>query len=174
MKRKVESLERDNNLLLKLVESIRTDDEEVVARLLDTIRSKNSLDDIRSFLADQLADQPRPTMGSPMDHIVSETPSDGQTPEYPNVRPKVMDVKRLSDEPIYDVPAKPWTTVTDDDHFVSHLISLWFTWHNSTVFSWMHHELFIRDMQSQRLDSFFCSPFLVNVMLAEACVSGEP
>ncbi|GIC86071.1 uncharacterized protein Aud_002433 [Aspergillus udagawae] len=34
----------------------------------------------------------------------------------------------LCDEPILFAPAKPWTTVTDSDRLVSHLLSLYFTW----------------------------------------------
>lgn len=80
-----------------------------------------------------------------------------------------MSVQRLCDTPIVSVQARPWTTVTDDDGFVSHLVSLWFTW-QYPHFHWLDRDMFVDDMRSGRLDSDFCSPFLVNIMLAEACV----
>lgn len=73
---------------------------------------------------------------------------------------------------VFTVPAKPWTTITDDNDFVTHLISLWFTWYQP-CFNWVDRDLFIREMQSQDLDSEYCSPFLVNAILADACVSTE-
>lgn len=45
------------------------------------------------------------------------------------------------------VPAKPWTTVTDDPHFISYLLSLYLTW---------HHPLFsLFDVDRERNDGLF-------------------
>lgn len=79
--------------------------------------------------------------------------------------------KQLSDMAPFRVPAHPWTSITEDDDFVSHLISLWFTWAHPFL-NWIDRDLFIREMQSGNIDSEFCSPFLVNIILADACVSG--
>jgi hypothetical protein len=84
-------------------------------------------------------------------------------------RRRILDAQRASVEPLFRLPAAPWTTVTDDDEHVSHLISLWFTWVHPFYY-WIDRELFLRDMQSGSLDSKFCSPFLVNAILADACV----
>jgi hypothetical protein len=72
-------------------------------------------------------------------------------------------------EPLYKVPAKPWTRLTDDDDLVSHLISLYLEWVNP-FFRVLDEDLFIRAMQSGDFNSEYCSPFLVNAMLAYACV----
>jgi hypothetical protein len=77
---------------------------------------------------------------------------------------------QLSDIALFRVPAHPWTSVTEDDDFVSHLISLWFTWAHPFL-NWIDRDLFIREMQTGSIDSDFCSPFLVNIILADACVS---
>lgn len=53
---------------------------------------------------------------------------------------------------------------------VSHLISLWFSW-SRPFYNWIDRELFLGDMRSGNLKSKFCSPFLVQCILAEACVS---
>lgn len=72
-------------------------------------------------------------------------------------------------DPIYKVPAKPWTRLTDDDDLVSHLISLYLEWVNP-FFRVLEEDLFIKAMQSGDFNSEYCSPFLVNAMLGYACV----
>ena len=46
----MDALEQDRTLLLRLVESIRDENQEDAARLLNLIRSDASLDEIRQFL----------------------------------------------------------------------------------------------------------------------------
>ena len=87
----------------------------------------------------------------------------------PRKRRMVMSIQSLSDEPLFDLPAKPWTKVTEDDHFVSHLVSLYFTWEHAACHI-IDRELFLDDMKSGQLDSQCCSPLLVNALLATACV----
>jgi hypothetical protein len=72
-------------------------------------------------------------------------------------------------KPIYKVPAKPWTRLTDDDDLVSDLISLYLEWVNP-FFRVLEEDLFIKAMQSGDFNSEYCSPFLVNAMLGYACV----
>ncbi|PYH90332.1 hypothetical protein BO71DRAFT_433961 [Aspergillus ellipticus CBS 707.79] len=75
---------------------------------------------------------------------------------------------QLFDHPLYQVPAQPWTDLTHDSDYVSRLISLYFTWIHP-VQGWIDRDLFIRDMQSGNPDATFCSPLLVNALLAIAC-----
>ena len=71
-------------------------------------------------------------------------------------------------KPLFDIKAKPWTDVTDDNRLVSHLISSLFTWEQN--FSGMiEQESFINAAIAGDLSSPFCSPLLVNAMLANAC-----
>lgn len=72
-------------------------------------------------------------------------------------------------DPPVKVPAKPWTAITDDDDLVSHLISLWLQYVNP-FFRAVEEDLFVKAMQSRDLHSEYCSPFLVNSILALACV----
>lgn len=81
-------------------------------------------------------------------------------------------VDRLCDEPLFQVPCKPWTITTDDDHLVSSLISLYFTWHHPLM-RVVDQEMFLRDMSAGDLASDFCSPVLVNSILAVASVSNQ-
>ncbi|KAF7165757.1 hypothetical protein CNMCM5623_009836 [Aspergillus felis] len=73
----------------------------------------------------------------------------------------------LCEEPILFAPAKPWTTVTDSDRLVSHLLSLYFTW-DYPCYTWFDQHLFLADMIAGQ--SRFCSPLLVNAVLANACL----
>ncbi|KAL4913289.1 hypothetical protein BDW62DRAFT_214378 [Aspergillus aurantiobrunneus] len=137
LERRLDALEQDRTLLLRLVESIPDDSQDEVSKVLNFIRDDASLDEIRQFLAQS----PRKT-------------ENAQQQVFPT--------------PVYRVPARPWTSVTDDSNYVSHLISLYFTW-IFPVQKWIDRDLFIEAMQSGNTDSQFCSPFLVNALLAVAC-----
>lgn len=98
-----------------------------------------------------------------------DSPSSSLVPLSPTpISHGVFSIARLTDSPTYDVPAGPWTKVTDDDQLVSHLISLWATW-DHLFRDGIILEPFLQDMRSRRLDAKFCSPFLVNCLLAAAC-----
>ena len=77
----------------------------------------------------------------------------------------------------YSVPAKPWTNVVSDDALVSELICLYFIWDGSVRSDFIEKTHFLEDMKTPPEDhreSRFCSPFLVNAMLALACVIPHP
>ncbi|RJE18422.1 Transcription factor [Aspergillus sclerotialis] len=161
LKRKIESLEEDRDLLIKLLESLREGESRRGSELLALIQSNAPLQDIRQFLTDEHCPDT-------LHNIHLDPGQQGSLDASQNTRRKFMDVERLSDVPLYNVPAKPWTTITDDDGTVSHLVSHHFTW-NQPIFNWIDRDLFIRDMKSKSLDSKFCSPLLVNAVLAGAC-----
>ena len=83
---------------------------------------------------------------------------------------RVLDIRRLADMPLHHVPASPWTDVTGDNDLVSHLVTVWWTWH-LPFYCYMDRDMFISDMQRGELGGKFCSRFLVNAVLAMACVS---
>ena len=68
------------------------------------------------------------------------------------------------------MPAKPWTDVTADSDLVSHLVSLYFTW-DYPFNAFLDEGVFLKHMAGADLGSQFCSPFLVNALLSNACVS---
>ena len=74
--------------------------------------------------------------------------------------------------PPISVPAKPWTTVPDDDDFVFHLVSLWFMWAHQW-WHWVVSQIFLEEMRRGNMNSKICTPYLVNIILADACVSVE-
>lgn len=157
-------------MLNQLVSTLQETDKRRAAQILNLIRSNASLEEIQTFMDDIL-----------------EHPEIEKTPELVDIFEGVKQmnesqkramltrpepVRRLSEVTIFHVPAFPWTTVTDDSEFVSHLVSLWFAWSHPFL-NWIDRDLFIRDMQSGELDSPFCSQFLVNIILADACVSTQ-
>lgn len=133
--------------------------------LINRVRNDASLEDIRSYLGDRIG-------GARLERTLD------LAQDYDKIRrlqqsarrQSALDVKRLSDDPLLRVPSRPWTTITDDDGFVSHLLSLWLAW-SAPFFNWVDTELFLNDMKSGKGDSGFCSPFLVNAILAQGCVS---
>jgi Fungal specific transcription factor domain len=65
-----------------------------------------------------------------------------------------------------------WTTVTDDAELVTHLLNMYFTWHYS-FFTTLSKTLFYRDFRLGKPPGEngrkYCSPLLVNAMLALGC-----
>lgn len=142
------------------MKTIRNQEDPNSRDVLNLIRSNAPLDEIRAHVVGGQA------AGHPLGSRDIESPL-----KIPKRSPSIyMDVKRITDMPLFEVPAKPWTSVTDDSAFVSHLISLYFSWQQPT-FRWIDRDLFINDMKSGKLGSRFCSPLLVNILLTVACVS---
>ncbi|KAL1955200.1 hypothetical protein VTO42DRAFT_8912 [Malbranchea cinnamomea] len=64
-------------------------------------------------------------------------------------------------------PITCWTTVTKSKELIRHLLTMYFTWHYA-YFTVLSKELFYRDFVQGR-SSQYCSPLLVNAMLALGC-----
>ena len=63
---------------------------------------------------------------------------------------------------------KNWTTVTTDSDLLAALMSTW-TVYDYSVYHYLEKDAFLDDMANGR--TRFCSPLLVNALLASACVS---
>ena len=157
------------NEMIQTLRSLRPDRLEY---LLTVIRSTDSLDEIAIAVEVNMTQireegqlRARPLRELPESNAESMSSADTN----PRKRRMVMSIQSLSDEPLFDLPAKPWTAVTDDDHFVSHLVSLYFTWEHAACHL-VDREIFLEDMKNGQLDAQCCSPLLVNALLATACV----
>ncbi|KAJ5279418.1 transcriptional regulator family: Fungal Specific TF [Penicillium angulare] len=64
-------------------------------------------------------------------------------------------------------PIGRWTRVTDDESLISHLLTMYFTWHYP-FFTILAKDLFYRDFM-RGVSSQYCSALLVNAMLALGC-----
>lgn len=186
-KRTADELTYHRDLLNDLFKLVRAADEPHALRLLDLIRRDASADEIRRFIDETLAGVGRNRQGGSQG-AAPEDPGDGDPGAIidqlkdvrhtlavegaagpSSFRRKVMDIHFLCDEAPCKVPAKPWTSVTQDDDLVSHLVSLYFTW-DYPFYSFLDRDVFLRHMAAANLGSQFCSPFLVNAVLANACV----
>lgn len=76
-------------------------------------------------------------------------------------------IARLVDPQLDRVRAQPWTDVTSDDWLVRDLLRTYFT-HEYPFNPIFHKDLFLQDMITNNTD--FCSPMLVNAVLALAWV----
>lgn len=153
-----------------------------MVQLLDLIRSDASLAEIKFYLdveRPRVEDRERAIPARLLEVLSNDNNGNGngngndsggdeqkQSP-IPPTRSEV-NPEFLADIPRFDVPAAPWTTV-QDAKLVSQLVSLWFTWFHPFL-NWVDRDLFIQDMRSRNPRARFCSPLLVNAMLAVACV----
>ncbi|KAL2812016.1 hypothetical protein BJX63DRAFT_433018 [Aspergillus granulosus] len=176
MKRKVDRLEQASDTLDRLLDALRESEDKRLARVLSLIQSNASVDELRSFLEGNFS-RTEIVKTSELQELQQNLRRSSDEPDEDDLRAsrpprRMLDVRRLADSPVYRVPAKPWTTVTDDDDLVSHLVSLFFTW-SFPYFCWIDREAVITGMQSGDLQNPYCSPFLVNAILAEASYNSD-
>ena len=161
-------------ILNDMIRTFRSSGPDRIEYLISVIRSTDSLEEIAIALEVNMVElRGEGQYGAQALRELRAATSGFDPPEdtNPSKRRIVMSIQSLSDEPLFDVPAKPWTEVTEDDHFVSHLVSLYFTWEHAACHL-IDRELFLEDMKNGQPDSHYCSPLLVNALLATACVGG--
>ncbi|RJE25613.1 hypothetical protein PHISCL_02080 [Aspergillus sclerotialis] len=155
------------NLLNSLLTTLRSSELDKVNNLLNLIRSNASLPDIAAAVEDfsvKPGDPPPADLTSfkASGDVTLQAAEKSFTDSHTQVT-----LEMLCDMPLFQVPAKPWTTVTDDDHLISHLFSLYFTWDHpfSQLFD---QKIFLDEVAKGDLGSELCTPFLVNSLLAVA------
>ncbi|KAK1148658.1 hypothetical protein N8T08_008543 [Aspergillus melleus] len=155
-KRTLGELEYYRGLLNSLLESLRTPEDDKIQYILDTIRQSPSMKDVASAVD-------APTMD-----MIDATSDNfkGDERSLVDVHSRIT-LEKLCDVPVLRVPAKPWTRVTEDEQLVSHLISLYFTW-DHPLSQLIDQRMFIEHMNKGDTNSEFCSPLLVNSVLAMA------
>lgn len=162
-----------------LISLLRLDGPDRINYLLGVVRASDSLEEIGMAISANLRQEsgspPKPEIAGRLEEALPRAEEVSAMREHASgsdaqKRRNVMSIQSLADKPVYNLPAKPWTDVTDDDHFVSHLVSLYFMWEHA-AYHVIDCEAFISDMQSGQLDAEACSPFLANAVLAAACVS---
>ncbi|KAJ5705147.1 hypothetical protein N7536_000836 [Penicillium majusculum] len=105
---------------------------------------------------------------SPYSPVTPDEIPNMKPPQWPTVSPYArVTLENLCDIPLFEVPAKPWTKVTDDNYLVSRLVSLYFTWdHPCSQF--LDQRIFLEHMKLGDRRSEFCTPLLVNSILSMA------
>jgi len=167
VKKRLESVESNRKLLDSILEALRIGTHEQVLSLVNLVRSNAPREDIQAFLDDRFNDPNSMILTG-----IESLEADAQLLHSNHERRQRRHTGNIADliNPPIQVPAKPWTTVTTDDDFVSHLISLWFAWAHQW-WHWVDKESFLEAMRSQDLNNPLCAPYLVNMILADACVS---
>ncbi|GLA66804.1 hypothetical protein AtubIFM54640_009390 [Aspergillus tubingensis] len=156
-KRKILKLEEERDDLLQLVKALQNSSDSKAIQVLNLMRSKAPLSEVKLYIDNDNSELERETTPTLNKQMSSHRGPDIQHPV---------------DIPVYRISAAPWTSVTESDDFVSHLISLWLTW-SHPFYNWIDRELFLRDAVAGKANSQFCSPFLVNCILAEACFHSD-
>jgi hypothetical protein len=139
------------------VEMLRKSDHESAVALLQLVREGAPVDEIANQAKDYL------DRSSPAADAVEDR-------QAVLARRAALSITALCDIPIIDVPAQPWTTQTTDNDFLSHLVSLFFTWQN-TYFCALDKDVFTEAMRSKDTSSLLCTPLLVNAVAFMGCVS---
>ncbi|KAJ5666950.1 Transcription factor [Penicillium macrosclerotiorum] len=192
VKRTIRELSDFKDILNNLVAKIRSAPQEKVDKIIDLIREDASLEEIAHAVGSSVTqftdsgtsstagqstereDGSKYLETSPMERFEGTLDRTSASPEHATESLKAasdpyarVSLESLCDIPIFKVPAKPWTNVTASNDLVSNLISLYFTWdHPCSQFLDQH--VFLDHMKRGNLKSEFCSPFLVNSMLAMA------
>lgn len=159
------------DLIFNLYEAARLGDRSREQKLIRMIPDRKTAQQVRTFLYGMLANAELSEMNEQITGGSNEARSEmDMENDLPRARPRVMDIEYLCSYAPVRVPARPWTTVTDSDDLVSHLVSLYLTW-GYPFYAFFCHDTFVKHMRMGHLNSDFCSPFLVNALLANACVS---
>ncbi|KAK9847630.1 hypothetical protein MYU51_018497 [Penicillium brevicompactum] len=203
VKRTIQELTNHKELLTALLKTLKNADETQLEGILNLIRNESPLEEIAesvggpattfadpqelstasSLAISDYGDQPGEISGSgPQARRTSDTslmassPEDTQfmkIPQLPVISPYArVSLESLCDIPLFEVPAKPWTQITDSDYLVSHLVSLYFTWdHPGSQF--LDQRAFLAHMRDADPKSEFCTPLLVNSLLAMASTHSD-
>ncbi|KAF9767199.1 hypothetical protein IL306_000271 [Fusarium sp. DS 682] len=120
----------------------------------------NSHPDVMNWHTD-VRGQPQNRVGSWAEGMNPDQISDG-LPQYHGVEQILSPLN----EPGHRSPAATWTAVTNDSVLVQHLLALYFCWEYPT-FASLSKEHFLHDFREGR--HRYCSPILVNSLLALGC-----
>jgi hypothetical protein len=157
-------------MIYDMFEAVQQGDPVREKELFGKIRDRQTAQQVRASLYGMLANARLSEMNDQIAGHVRAEPEIELENQLPRARPRVMDIQYLCNIAPVRVPARPWTMVTDSDDLVSHLVSLYLTW-GYPFYAFFCRDTFIKHMKLGHLNSDFCSPFLVNALLANACVS---
>ncbi|KAJ4253285.1 hypothetical protein NW762_010440 [Fusarium torreyae] len=120
----------------------------------------NSHPDVMNWTTD-LRGPPQNRVGSWAENMHPDQMSDG-LPRYRGVEQILSPLN----EPELRTATSTWTAITRDNVLVQHLLALYFCWEYPT-FASLSKEHFLQDFQEGR--NRYCSPILVNALLALGC-----
>ncbi|OOF99753.1 hypothetical protein ASPCADRAFT_203549 [Aspergillus carbonarius ITEM 5010] len=164
-------LEYYRGLLYSLLETLRSSDEEKARQMLEKIRGNTHLSDLATVIDASVSD----LSDASSEHSRSVGVAEDAISQHERLGVDAhlrITVERLCDSPLFQVPSRPWTAVTNDDHLVSHLVSLYFTW-DHPLLQVVDQEIFLRHMAMKDTNLECCTSLLVNSMLAVASIYSD-
>ena len=174
LKRDIEALKGQNDALGIIVASIRSSTDAEVTEIVQQIRADEDLDGIAESLKRNVMlpeGSGAKTAEGDLSNLIGRPSIDasGVVKHYGHTSSLglVSDGER---SPMHLQTSEVWTRVTRDAAFVEHLLSIYFCWAHPyyVLFS---KELFLDDMAKGR--SKYCSPLMVNALLAFACAYSD-
>ena len=174
MKRDIEALKGQNDALSIIVASIRSSTNAEVAEIVQQIRADEDLDSIAESLKKNVTLPERSNVKSAegdLSNLIGRPSIDasGVVKHYGHTSSLslVCDGER---SPMHLPTSDVWTRVTRDAAFLEHLLNIYFCW-GHPFYVLFSKELFLDDMNKGR--SKYCSPLLVNALLAFACAFSD-
>lgn len=198
-KNDIDNLKTRNSTLQTLIQAILNYPEEDVPALIREIRTCESLDAVaenivakENGLAEEDEDEDTspgaetsstgvPTFESHLFGKMGDLRLDsgsvryiGGTSNLIHLAPDEEDNPNTEDYQQQEDAVTSWTNVTNDGELVVHLLNMYFTWHY-TFFTTLSKQLFYRDFLlgrpplNTRRKTNYCTPLLVNAMLALGC-----
>ncbi|CEJ59229.1 hypothetical protein PMG11_07860 [Penicillium brasilianum] len=202
VKKTIQELTGYKSLLNTLLTTIRLSPQEEVSRIVELVKNNGSMQEIAQAVGSHAtfpdssqtarlhqahgedlnhADSLSNERSASISHSTTEPIGSSTSPEAePNIEsPRAalhpyarVTLESLCDIPLFRVPARPWTGVTDDSDLVSHLVSLYFTWDHPCA-QFVDQGIFLDHMRRGDLSSEYCSPLLVNTLLSIASVYSD-
>ena len=174
MKRDIEALKGQNDAFGIIVASIRSSTNAEVAEIVQQIRSDEDLDNIAESLRRNVT-LPQRSSQNPVEvdlsNLIGRPSMDalGVVKHYGHTSSLslVSDGER---SPMHLQTSDVWTSVTRDSALLEHLLNLYFCW-GHPYYILFSKDLFLNDMSKGR--SKYCSPLLVNALLALACIFSD-
>ena len=172
LKRDIETLRERNGALGVIVESIRASSDYEVMDIVQQIRTDDNLDSLADNLERNMNLSRTPNVerlerdlsifiGEPSYDPTGEARPSGSTAGL-----GLIGMDDGSSSPETTFPSTSWTSVTQDQEYINHLLTLYFCWQHP-FYTLLSQDGFLSDMEQGRRK--YCSPLLVNAMLAAAC-----
>ncbi|EMC97377.1 hypothetical protein BAUCODRAFT_138682 [Baudoinia panamericana UAMH 10762] len=174
LKRDIQSLQQQNDALDVIIASLRSLPETEAISLLHSLRGESSMDEVAASLRTnvRLPHSYAPqTLEADFAQQLSQTPTNSSfdSVAFTHLQSREASFDDLQQGSSSVTPSEgfsTWFRHSQDAEFIEHLLNLYFSWVHP-FYQFFSRDLFLHDMGHGRTD--FCSPLLVNSILAMAC-----
>ncbi|TQN69040.1 Nitrogen assimilation transcription factor nit-4 [Colletotrichum shisoi] len=178
-KQKLNYVSRAHENSQRVLELLRASRDGASQDILKQLQHSEHLDEAIQSIADASLLLPKFHEQRRVSTDLSSPPGLGDPPSDPTTQPLsnhdsfIRDPSAGNSEPDHALPVSRWTIVSRDNKLLTHLFDVFWTW-DSTLSHLVDRELFNADLSATLPDlstgqrRSFCSPFLVNAILAVA------